>query len=250
MADNRGARFSDDSFSKLVGPARRRTACSPRRSGCGRTFRRGCSAISCSRPPRWCSSGCSRPPSPRRRPRFVACSRRSRTRSGATRRAARLFGGPARGRGFAPGGQARRSRPRRLRQESPIRGNDRGARLALLGADRGGGSVDGRRPARSGAYSLQVRGLGLADREGHHHGAAGRPGNIEPGPRRRVCQFRPPVADHGPARDAILAGSDRRRAANSEWRMAGCSTRYSPFAIRSSLRFSGKSDNTARDLRA
>ncbi len=110
------------------------------------------------------------------------------------------------GRGAASGRQAQRDDARRLRRQGAIRGNGRGARLSLRGADRGGASAHGRRPARSGPHSLQVGGLGMADGEGNHHVAIGRrPEHVEPKLRHRLREFRAVVADYRPARDALLA---------------------------------------------
>ena len=51
-----------------------------------------------------------------------------------------------------------------------------GAVAAVRGADRRGGSADGRRPARSDPDPVQVGRLGMADRQGAIIGAAGRQG--------------------------------------------------------------------------
>ena len=202
-----GAQLSEDGFSTLVDARGEATACWPRRSGCARTFRRICSAIFWCRRPQWCSSGCSRRPSPRRRPKSSACSTRFRRRSAPSARGARLRGGAAHGRGAASGGQARRGRARRIRQDRKFEETVAALARALRRADRGGRPPDGRRPARSGPDPLQGRRLRLADRARDHHGAAERQGHVEPGARRRLRQFRAAVAGDRAARGAVLAGA-------------------------------------------
>src|SRR5262249_44453459 len=77
VAANGGARLSDAGFCPLVERAKR-TPCWLRRSCCGRTFRRGCSTISCSPPRMRCGGASSHPPRPRTHPRPAACRRKSR----------------------------------------------------------------------------------------------------------------------------------------------------------------------------
>ena len=74
VADNRGARLSDDAFTALVERAEQDDVLAEK-VGSGRTSRRRYFASSCSRRPRWCSSGCWRPRSagnPGRNPQVLA----------------------------------------------------------------------------------------------------------------------------------------------------------------------------------
>ena len=98
VADNRNAQLSDGSFSRAGRPG----ACGRRSGREGRAAARHSAAAvprsAAQGDRRWCSSGCSPPPKPRRKPRSGACSRRSSNEVGSKCRAARLRRRAARGR--------------------------------------------------------------------------------------------------------------------------------------------------------
>ena len=189
---------------------------------CVPTFRRGCSAISCSRRPKWCSSGCSRRPRPRRRRRSGACWRRSPARS-ARKAPPRDYSAAQRTiEALRQAGKLDEAALVEFAKTGPIRGDGRGAGIALPVpievVDR---LMRGDRPDPV-LILVQVGRLGLADREGDHPGAAGKASDIElerldaacsqfraavVGTAQRVMRFwqirRPMTDDRGRSRQAM-----------------------------------------------
>jgi uncharacterized protein (DUF2336 family) len=85
VAENPDARLSENAFSTLVKRAEQDGVLAEK-VGQRSDIPRGCSASSCCMPPRWCASGCSRPPRPTRRRRSGACWRGSPTKCAARSR--------------------------------------------------------------------------------------------------------------------------------------------------------------------
>ena len=247
VADNPGARLSGTRLLRSSSTRRRPTASSPRRSGCARTsLRRAVPRLLLASTAIVQQRLLHRPaPEIKAEIRRVLATAPPRTnrRTGSPRLRRRT----ARSRRCARRASSTSRRCSNSLSRTTACGDGGGAGIALRGADRGGGSPDGQRAARSGPDPLQGGRLGLADREGH---PSARPGgehsaqlSTPPAPISSACRRRRRSGSCGSGRYG-----DRGRRTARGWLHHLLRLR-SP-ALMSSAPSCGRSESRARGLRA